>query len=125
MVLNIVTMLMPIPAQTADRSFAYFLQAYRVSLRFLTKLLIAAFLLLSAITFSTEKIPNFKPDVTINWVSKSEAQSKKVILPRPLLLVSPKPAVPHRYSSPTRLQLPAERELLTPPSRAPPSPSSR
>lgn len=114
---------MPAPPRPVDRVIEHFIRAYRVSLSFVTKILILTLFFLSAITFSTEAIPNFQPDCEVSSVRKTVTVSIiKIALPRILSPFRRERARPRTYSSsPPALPLARTPRYVTP-SRAPPAP---
>jgi hypothetical protein len=95
---------------------------YRLLLRYLARILILSLFLLSAITFSTEAVPNFQPDCEVSSTRKAAMVSAvKIVLPRSLLpLRRPKMLTP-RYILPLLPLPPAKTARYIPPSRAPPA----
>lgn len=123
MVENIVSHLRPVPVRPVDRAVELFVLAYRVSLRFVTKTLILALFLLSAITFSTETIPNFQPDCEVSSARKATTVSTiKIVQPCLLQPLRQERAQPPSDVSPSPLLPPPRIARFTTPSRAPPVP---
>lgn len=123
MVENIVSHLRPAPVRPVDRALELYVCAYRASLRFVTKTLILALFLLSAITFSTETIPNFQPDCEVSSARKTTTVSTiKIVLPCLLLPLRQERARPPNDFSPFPLLPPSRIARFTTPSRAPPVP---
>lgn len=123
MVENIASHLRPAPVRPVDRALELFVRAYRVSLRFVTKGLILTLFFLSAITFSTESIPNFQPDCEVSSARKTTMVSAiRIILPRILLPLRRERALPRSYFSPPPVLPPSRIARFTTPSRAPPFP---
>jgi hypothetical protein len=124
MVETFASLLMPAPPRPARRVFDLLALAYRALLRFLIKILIIALFLLSAITFSTETIPNFQPDCEVSSARKAPRLQtiKKIVLPRPLLPLRRVRALPLSYVSPPPILPPARIARFATPSRAPPVP---
>jgi hypothetical protein len=123
MVETFASLLMPTPPRPARRVFDFLTLAYRALLRYLIKILIIALFLLSAVTFSTETIPNFQPDCEVSFARKAPVlrSIKKIVLPRPLLpLWQEKAVLPGYLPSPPVLP-PARVARFTTPSRAPPT----
>lgn len=123
MVKNFAT-LMPAPLRRGEGAFNLFALAYRVLLFNLTKILIVTLFLLSAITFSTETIPNFQPDCEVSSARKAAMlRTIKIVLPRTLLQL-PQERVPPRilFFSPPPPPLSGKIARFITPSRAPPSP---
>lgn len=124
MVEKIVAPLRAVPVRPVDRTLDLFVRAYRVSQRFVTKGLILTLFFLSAITFSTETIPNFQPDCEVASARKATTVSTiKIILPRILQPLRRERALPPSYVSPPPVLPPSRIARFTTPSRAPPSPS--
>ena len=123
MVENIVSHLRPAPVRPVDRALELYVCAYRASLRFVTKILILLLFLLSAITFSTETIPNFQPDCEVSSARKTTTVcSIKIVLPRTLLPLLRERARPRStFPSPPLPPAGSTTRFITP-SRAPPAP---
>ena len=123
MVEKIVSHLRPAPVRPVDHAVELFVLAYRVSLRFVTKTLILALFLLSAITFSTETIPNFQPDCEVSSARKATTVSTiKIVQPCLLPPLRQERAQPPSDVSPSPLLPPSRIARFTAPSRAPPVP---
>lgn len=123
MVNCIVSLLTLKPARSADCVFDSILLARDASLHFLTKTLILTLFLLSAITFSTESIPNFQPDCEVSQSRKSTiANTIKIILPRIIPSQKPERTLSRSYSPSLPVVPPSNRARFITPSRAPPNP---
>lgn len=124
MVETFASLLMPAPPRPVRRVFDLLALAYRALLRYLIKILIVALFLLSAITFSTETIPNFQPDCEVSSARKAPTfrTIKKIVLPRTLLPLVRERARPPSYVTPSPTLPPARIARFTSPSRAPPAP---
>jgi hypothetical protein len=95
---------------------------YRFLLRYLARTLILALFLLSAITFSTEAIPNFQPDCEVSSARKATMVSTiKIVLPRTLLPLRRLKASTPRYVLPPFILPSTKTAPYIPPSRAPPA----
>ncbi len=123
MVNHIVSLLTLKPLRAADCAFDYASLAHDVFLRFLTKTLILALFFLSAITSSTESIPNFQPDCEVSQLRRSATVSTiKIILPRIIPSQKPERTLPRSYSPSLPVVPPSYRARFITPSRAPPNP---
>lgn len=123
MVHTFATTLLPAPVRPVDGAISLGPQVYRGVLRLLAETLIVTLFLLSAITFSTETIPNFQPDCEVSHARKAAMlHCIKIVLPRILMPSRRGKILAVSYSRTPPLCPSPRTAFICTPSRAPPPP---